>query len=431
MEAVVDFIRQCTREDEMLGRWERVVPVYIKLFQECNTSGTPPSLIQKVTAILIHLCMSISNTKDLRENQTRNDGISNLGKLKDDILKKLKELKQDSLRDLAHNFVHLASIQRRQNEDLWNMLVPDKGSDNTPDVHSEEMDFSSKVFSISFDDANPRDIFGWTPLHYAAVLGDERKVTKLLNNNADPNASDMAEWTPMHYSIESDNKENPESIVSALLRNGADTEIRGRDGIGPLHCAAKQGYAQMIRILIEAGASVDIQDNSRRTPLHWAACTGSVDGIETLLGKGASVGARDDYGRTPLHLAAVAGWDKAVKKLMGDEVVERDRDGRIPLHLAAMKYNEEVVRLLLNKNETTAITTTDNNRCTPLDLAIMFGHEDAAKQFPNMYNQENDPQTLISFGTAILFGRTCMVKLWVAGIDKKIVKSAIKFANGL
>ncbi|KAF8535428.1 hypothetical protein BDD12DRAFT_892990 [Trichophaea hybrida] len=87
MEAIVKFIRQCRREDEMLGHWERVILVYIKLFQECKTLGTPPSVFQKATAILIHLFMSVSNTLKLRESQKRTDGVEKLGKTKDEILK--------------------------------------------------------------------------------------------------------------------------------------------------------------------------------------------------------------------------------------------------------------------------------------------------------------------------------------------------------
>jgi hypothetical protein len=61
----------------------------------------------------------------------------------------------------------------------------------------------------------------------------------------------------------------------------------------------------------------------------------------------------------------------------------------------------------------------------------MFGHENAAVLLSDMYNKEKDLQKLIRFGMALLFGRTRMVKFWVAGVDKKVVESAIKFANKL
>ena len=304
-----------------------------------------------------------------------------------------------------------------------------------PEIFSKIMTIESWKLKNN-EDVRARDIFGWTLLHYAAVRGDEDVMTKLLRFNADPNALDLAEWTPMHYSIENINKKEPQLIVSALLRSGADTEIRGRDGMAPLHCAAKQGYAQVIRILIRARASVNIQDNSGGTPLHWAAYTGSVDGIKTLLEKGAYVGARDDYGRTPLHLAAVAGSGRAVEKFMSGKEVEHDsidRDGRIPLHLAAIKGSEEVVGLLLdkNQNQSAAINTTDNNHCTPLDLAIMFGHEKAADLLSKTYNTKNDQRGSIPFAIAILFGRVSMVKLWVSGFDKSDFERAIKFTKEL
>jgi hypothetical protein len=52
IDATVEFIRQCTREHEMLGHWERVVPVYIRLFQECKPLRTTHPIFWKATAIL-------------------------------------------------------------------------------------------------------------------------------------------------------------------------------------------------------------------------------------------------------------------------------------------------------------------------------------------------------------------------------------------
>ena len=443
MEAVVEFIRQRTREHERLGRWERVIPVYTKLLQECKTSGTPPSISQKTVAILIHLFLSVSNALQLHKSQERTGGVWELEKAKKKALKELNNLRDsDSLPGLIQSFKELYKLKRQKCQDLDLLEKSERQPASTgppgsllsrPSILSEIMTIEGYRLTRSNADVGARDVFGWTPLHYAAVRGDEPVMTKLLGLSADPNASDLAGWTPLHYSIENVNKEEPQSIVSALLRSGADTEIRGRDGMGPLHCAAKQGYAQVIRILIQAGASVDIQDNSRKTPLHWAAYVGSVVGINTLLEKGAYAGARDDYGRTPLHLAAVAGWKKAVEKLMRVREVERDsidRDGRIPLHLAAIKGSEEVMRSLLDKNQSAVINTTDDYKCTPLDLAIVYGHENAAKML-SMYNTENNPPKLIPFGIAIMFGRISMVKLWVAGFDKRVLESAIIFTQEL
>jgi ankyrin repeat protein len=187
---------------------------------------------------------------------------------------------------------------------------------------------------------------------------------------------------------------------------------------------------------------VSISKRILEIPLHWAAYTGCVDAIDVFFQKGVYGGTRDDYGRTPLHLAAVAGWDKAVEKLMVDERVERnsiDRDGRTPLHLAAIKGTKKVVELLLrgiedrgeDRNGYNAVAnTTDNNQFTPLYLAAMFGHGNAAGQLLKMYNEENGRQKLISFGIAILFGRKGVVTL-LAVINKKYIESALKFAQGL
>ena len=451
-EAVVEFIRQRTREHEMLGRWERVVPVYIKLFQEYRTLGINHRVFQKVTAILIHLFMSVSNTSKLWESQKRTDGVKNLDETKDGILKEFNtQRNSDSLHGLIQSFRELYR-EKHQHLDLPENSAPHATSIESsggvhaffqhPDIFSKIMTMSSYYNEVDIaGNVDARDIFSWTPLHYAAVRGDEGVVTKLLKANADPNATDMAEWTPLHYAFVSVDDKKLESIVSPLLQGGADPEMRGRDGIGPLHCAAKQGSAQAITTIIQAGASVDIKDNSRKTPLHWAAYTGHIDAINILLRKGAYGEARDDYGRTALHLAAVAGKDKAVELLKDKvEANSKDRDGRTPLHLAAMKGNESVVGLLLQRVKTrgddqngsdAAINSTDNNYCTPLDLVVMFGHVNSARLFLENYNTENDTPKSELLVNAVIFGRTGLVELLVVEVDKEDIKVTLDFAQQL
>ena len=439
MEAIIEFIRQRTREREMLGLWDRIIPVYFQHFKRLKTLKTPHSIFQKATAILIHHFSAINNTLRLREDQERTDGVKDLELAREKILAEFKSLRgKHSLSDLIQ--CQYFKLKRRSYKDLGQLEEPgpDPGASigsirRLPRIFSEIMTISSDQLT-SDKEIRARDIFGWTPLHYAAVRGDEQVITKLLELKADPNASDLADRTPMHYAIELTNEEELDSIISALLQHGTDTEIRGRDGMGPLHCAAKKGYAKAIQMLIEAGASVDIQDNSKKTPLHWAAYAESAGGIKILLENGAYSKARDDYERTPLHLAALAGRDRAVGELLGIKKLKRDsidRDGRTPLHLAAIKGNKEVVRLLLDENQTTMINIVDNNERTPLDLAIRFERENAAVLISNMYGISNNSQERETFGTAILFGRVGAVGELVARLDKKDLEGAIKFAQVL
>jgi len=452
VDAVVEFIRQRTREHEMLGRWERVVPVYIKLFQEYRTLGINHRVFQKVTAILIHLFISVSNTLKLWECQKRTDGIEKLGQKKVEILEEFNNQgDSDSMHGLIQSFIELYK-EKHQDVNLLEDLAHHAtltelsggvhGFFHHPDVFSKiQTVYLWDVKKVVGGNVDVRDIFNWTPLHYAAVRRDENILTEILKVNADPNATDLAEWTPLHYTIECVDNQKQESIVSSLLRGGADPEMRGRDGMGPLHCAAKRSSAQVIRSFLQAGASVDIQDNSRKTPLHWAAYAGNVDAINMLWQKSAYGEARDDHGRTALHLAAVAGKDKAVELLKDKvETNSKDRDGRTPLHLAAMKGNESVVGLLLQRVKIrgddqnggdAAINSTDNNSCTPLDLVVMFGHVSSARLFLENYNTENDTPKIELFVNAVLFGRTGLVELLVVEVDKKDIEATLKFAQQL
>ena len=46
-------------------------------------------------------------------------------------------------------------------------------------------------------------------------------------------------------------------MVTLLLDSGAAIENHTRDGLTPLHCAARSGHDQVVDLLVERGAAVD------------------------------------------------------------------------------------------------------------------------------------------------------------------------------
>ena len=55
-----------------------------------------------------------------------------------------------------------------------------------------------------------------------------------------------------------------------------------------LHCAAYGGFAECVSVLLEeGGATINLQDYEGITALHWACSTGSLDVVQQLLSAGA------------------------------------------------------------------------------------------------------------------------------------------------
>jgi ankyrin repeat protein len=370
IEAVFAFTRQQTRDHEVMGRWSMVVSVFTKLYQQCTSSRAMHPVMPRVMAVLIYLFLTAANELKIRKDQMRDDGISELQRAKDDVLRVLKEARSShDLDELIRNFANLYRIQQRLDAELWkdldlNLEAADQAFDletssemhklfGHPAVFSTIMQISSR--NIENISVRERDCCEWTPLHYATVRANKNVVENLLKKGgADPKATDLAGWAPLHYAIETLNGEKLKSITETLIQNGAEIEMHGLDGMRPLHCAAKRVGGEATSLLIQAGATVDAQDNSRKTPLHWAAYSGNEKAIEDLLQNGANSGARDDNRRIALHLAAVAGRHAAVEVLLKGEMREResvDRDRRTPLHLAAMHGSVKVVKLLIGETQ--------------------------------------------------------------------------------
>ncbi|KAI6288644.1 hypothetical protein MCOR27_000731 [Pyricularia oryzae] len=150
--------------------------------------------------------------------------------------------------------------------------IVEQGSDFLSHSPSLIHDAIRGINTVSLEDAiisehgktNDLDIYGNSPLHWAAVLGDT-------------------------------------AAARTLLRHGSKQDIRSRNGNPPLLEACSWCDLKMATVLIDAGADVKITNSIGQTALHHAARSENPHLVRLLLGKGALPNAADKWGQTPLH----------------------------------------------------------------------------------------------------------------------------------
>ena len=190
---------------------------------------------------------------------------------------------------------------------------------------------------------------GSTPL--VASLGGgpsdaARQFTlRLLELGADPNVRGDLGWGPLYLAAFSDSP----PMIRALVAAGADPGLLDDDGESPLHPAARYADAETIAALVESGADPNTANDDGETPLHQAVARGRADNVAALLGASADASARTPAGETPLHLAAASSDTTIVSALVraGADVNARNDEGETPLHTAWKHRNAVAIEHLV------------------------------------------------------------------------------------
>jgi ankyrin repeat protein len=188
-----------------------------------------------------------------------------------------------------------------------------------------------------------------TTLHEAAVYGDVNKVTRLLEQGANPNMKNEKGRTPLHEAAFQGNR----AIVDVLIQNGADLNIQEpRYGSTALHIAVYNGFKGVVESLLDAGADIDAIDHEDRTPIYGTTQTGNKYLTLFLLKKGAKINIKEkSFGFTPLHYAVNNQFKDIALILIdhGADINAEDHKGMTPLNQAIDNDDKPMIELLLSK----------------------------------------------------------------------------------
>ena len=180
------------------------------------------------------------------------------------------------------------------------------------------------------------DAGGRTPLHFTSMGVAPALTRVLLDRGADPRVADRGGQTPLHlacqpglatrtgYQEPPPTEEEHATLVRLLLEHGADPNAVDARGNTPLYWALVEGQPGCLDALIEHGAALDqlilaqALDGAviETLPLHRAAMQGDAELVRVLLRHGAAPSRKDTHGKTPLQYAMAYNAPSPVVQLL-------------------------------------------------------------------------------------------------------------------
>lgn len=85
--------------------------------------------------------------------------------------------------------------------------------------------------------------------------------------------------------------------VKFLVENGANIEVKNKDGYTPLIVASWNGHLEIVKFLVEKGANVEAKNDYGDTPLTLASMDGNFEVIKFLIENGANIETKNVFGK--------------------------------------------------------------------------------------------------------------------------------------
>ena len=258
-------------------------------------------------------------------------------------------------------------------------------------------------------------------LHHAAAAGNLKAVKKHLSAGADIDQL-VNDERPLGIAL----AYRHWHVAKFLLNRNCDVTKPQQQGRTPLHIAASSGAPiSLLSKLLKLGAQIDAIDYGSCTPLCDAAEAGNREIVEWLLDHGADVAHGRENGATPVYCALRNNHDELALYLI-------DRGGKSTLRQAIQCNHLGRARQKLNAgadvnnekdeeyNETPLVTAIWNDSVEMVALLLEFD-ADPNQQDRSFRGEQGMAGGDTSLHQAVYMGSAKMIKLFLAhGADPDI-----------
>ncbi|UKZ50301.1 hypothetical protein TrVGV298_004558 [Trichoderma virens] len=215
-----------------------------------------------------------------------------------------------------------------------------------------------------------RHQYGLPALHVAAKLGYHIAVEMLLSNGADTEIRDKDGWKALHIAARFDRP----MVAKVLLTHSADKETENGRGETPLMIAMRYGSQKTVNLLIVEGADVAAHDGIGNSVLSWAIASSLWPTVELLIAKGVTIEHGAVIAGGPMLHYVIEKEDNVLLDWLlkySFNINYRDESSRLtPLHNAVAKGNAAIVSRLLEVDGIDAEAKTSDKDIDALTMAL-------------------------------------------------------------
>ncbi len=202
----------------------------------------------------------------------------------------------------------------------------------------------------------------------AVKNGDVKAFEIALSEGADPNAADESGMTALMWAA----RLGENGILARLIDAGAHMDAKDGRGRTAVSHAAAEGNLSGLRVLYRHGADLDKGTKSgEMTPLFAAVSEARDSVIDWLLKKGADPNAMGPEGATAFFIAVRRQDFNLMKKLLdyGADPALAEFSGASPLHAAVLMNKYDLMEAVLKKGADPDFLSVYYNQ-PPLMLAV-------------------------------------------------------------
>lgn len=228
----------------------------------------------------------------------------------------------------------------------------------------------------------------------AVLAADRPRIRLLVGKGADPNKLDKQGLAPLHTAA----RHRKDDVIQLLIELGADPNMKDRDGYTPIVYAALRDHADSIKLLAARGADLEVRPYGDATPIAIAIAEDHYASAIALAEAGADANSRNGEDQlTPLMLAAgreptqfsLGAGRRRIQRFHpqypstldvsrallkhGAKLDAKSRTGLTALMLAAAKNQVPLVGLLIQAGADANIASGDGK--TSLDIARANGND--------------------------------------------------------